>query len=109
MTTPGSGPVGEPANLRQRSRSLVLAAMYTTICRSSSVPPTCTSSASNGTNRCITGQLARYAAISASCAMRPSNSPRNSSGPTLVWSISRWAWRGTPGQSRTAGANSSKC
>ena len=59
-----------------RSGSLVVAAMYTTIGRSSSIPPSCTSFAISGTNRCITGQLARYAAISASCAMRPRNSPR---------------------------------
>ena len=42
-------------------------------------------------DRRITGQLARYAAISASCAMRPRNSPRNSLGPTFVWSTKRCA------------------
>ena len=45
--------------------------------------------ASSPTSRCNSGQLARYAAIIASCAMRPRSSPRMSSGPTLVWSNQR--------------------
>ena len=58
--------------------------MYTTIRSRSSPPPASASSANIGTSRCNSSHLARYAAIIASCAIRPSNSPRNSSAPTCV-------------------------
>ena len=57
------------------------------------------------TSRCNSGQLARYAAIIASCAMRPRNSPRMSSGPTLVWSCSSstYSHAGAPPPLRSIG------
>ena len=54
------------ANLRQSPASRVVTAMYTTIWRRSSIRPSCSNCASNGTSRRNTGQLARYAAIIAS-------------------------------------------
>ncbi len=45
--------------------------------------PTRPNCASNGTSRRSTGQLARYAAIIASCATRPDNRPFGASASRL--------------------------